>query len=81
MFFPEDTDLGLDGVKQSHFNLVYGSSVEVDIDFKETRDSCFLKFFPIGADDEEIDTWCEEGPNRFFFQQVSPGIHFQYQPL
>ena len=81
IFFPEDTDLDLDGVKQSHFCLVYGSSVEVDINFKEVRDPCFLKFYPTGADDEEIDNWCEEGPNRYFFQQVSRGIHFQYQPL
>ena len=66
--FPEDTDLGLDGLKQSHYSFVYGSSVEVDIDLKDARDVCFLKFFPPGADDEKIEKWCEEGPNRFFFQ-------------
>ena len=63
--FSEDTDLGLDGVKQSHYSLVFGSSVEVDIDFKEVRDICFLKFFPTGAEDEVMENWCEEGPNRF----------------
>ena len=84
MFFSsssEDTDLGLDGVKRSHINLVYGTSVEVDIDFREVRDPCFLKFYPLGAVDEEIESWFEDGPNRFFFQQVSPGIHSRYQPL
>ena len=84
MFFSsssEDTDLGLDGVKRSHINLVYGTSVEVDIDFREVRDPCFLKFYPLGAVDEEIENWFEDGPNRFFFQQVSPGIHSRYQPL
>ena len=84
MFFSsssEDTDLGLDGVKRSHINLVYGTSVEVDIDFREVRDPCFLKFYPLGAVDEEIESWFEDRPNRFFFQQVSPGIHSRYQPL
>ena len=68
-------------MKQSHYGLVYGSSVEVDIDFKVVQDVCFLKFFPTGADDEVIENWCEEGPNRFYFQQVSQDIHFQFQPL
>ena len=79
--FPEDTNLGMDGVKQSHISLVYGSYVEVDIDFNEVRDPCFLKFYPTGAEDEEIEKWCEDGRNRFFFQQVDPGIQSRYQPL
>ena len=62
----------MDVVKQSHISLVYGSYVEVDIDINEVRDPCFLKFHPTGADDEEIENWCEDGRNRFFFQQVSP---------
>ena len=63
--FSEDIDLGLDGLNHSHYSLVFGSSVEVDIDFKEVRDICFLKFFPTGAEDEVMENWCEEGPNRF----------------
>ena len=66
---------------QSHYSLVYGSSAEVDIDLKAVRGVCFLKFFPTGAEDEMIEKWCKEGHNRFFFQQVSPGIQFQFQPL
>ena len=72
--------MGLDCVKQSHYSLVYGSSVEVDIDFTAVRDVCFLKFFPTGADDELIENWCEAGPNRFFFQHVSSDIHFNSNP-
>ena len=81
IFFPEDADLGVDRVQQSHYSLLFGSSVEVDIDFNEVQDVCFLKFFPIGEDDEVIEVWCEEGPNRFYFQQVSPSIQCQHKSL
>ena len=80
IYFPEDTDLGLDGAMQSHYSLVYGSSAEVDIDLKAVRGACYLKFFPTGADDEVIENWCKEGHNHFFFQQVSPVSTFNSNP-
>ena len=36
--FSEDTNLDLNRVKQGRIILVYGSPVEVDIDFKEEQD-------------------------------------------
>ena len=51
---------------------LYGSSAEANVDFNKVRDACFLKFFPSSTDSEVIESWCEEGPNRFFFQKVSP---------
>ena len=68
--FSDDTDLVDTAVQSPH--ALYGSSVETNVDFNKVRDACFLKFFPSSTGSEVIESWCEEGPNRFFFQQVSP---------
>ena len=74
--FSEDIDADLDFALQytaeKSPHSLYGSSEETTVDFNEVRDACFLKFFPSSTDLEVIENWCEEGPNRFFFQKVSP---------
>ena len=74
--FSEDIDADLDFALQytteKSPHSLYGSSEETTVDFNEVRDTCFLKFFPSSTDLEVIENWCEEGPNRFFFQKVSP---------
>jgi len=66
---PEDTHRGPKAAEGSYYNQVYWSEEEDEVKFSCVAGRCFVKFVDLQTSDQQLETWTEEGPDRWFFRE------------
>ena len=64
---PEDTHMG--SSTNTFKNILFYTEEEATVGITEVRGRCYVKYFDLSVSDQEIETWSEEGRDRWFFRE------------
>ena len=66
---PEDTHKGRGAAETAYNNEVYYTEEEGTVAVSQVMGRCHVKFIDMSVSNQEIETWSEDGPDRWFFRE------------
>ena len=66
---PEDTHKGRNAADSAYNHELYFTEEEATVSITEVRGRCYVKYLDMSVSNQEIETWSEEGPDRWFFRE------------